>query len=279
MSYEEREWREMERYFRYKREGMKDMDEMYYGYDDDKRHDRDKDCDCWKKDEHKHDDDDHFVCICKRKKKKKEEKKDDHKHHKHKHFHEHKHFHCEKDDHKKKDDKKKHDDHDDKHDMKKKKDRAELVDVACDTPITKTRRNQEGSDFINNTPRAVANVKLERVRNGDTVLLNGVVGLRGVPNAPGLRDIEVRLRIFRGTPPTITAGNEIYMATITVEEGDFVQFPFTFCDKIHENDKDVMYTVTVERFDADNTGPDARARVVGPVTLTALQIHKKKKDC
>lgn len=286
-NYAEYEWMKMEQFIKNKKREMDHMGkyfeddfEEYYGGKEKRHH---KDCDCKKKhhwcdhdDDHGHDKDEDEIYYCKCKKKKKDDHKKDCKcKHEHKHYHKHEY----KYDHKDRCDDKK-DDHKKDHcgckeEKCKRKEKAEVVDFKCKTMPMVDSTNQNPIQIAtapNNTE--VATIAVDKVCKGDKVVVNGVIGLRGFPPIP-IFELErnVTLRIFKSDENVIGMGNQVYTAQLTVEDGDYVQFPFLLCDKIAEAEKKVRYTVTLE----ENTfGAPISVEIVGPVTLTATVIDKKR---
>ncbi|WP_198508532.1 hypothetical protein [Bacillus xiapuensis] len=117
-----------------------------------------------------------------------------------------------------------------------------------------------------NTETTVASVTVEQVKAGDLVWLNGVFGLDNDDNDPR----EIEMRVYKGTPPVIIPGQEIYLARIDIDgenDGDQIVAPLAHVDEIAENDRNVTYTVTV-RPDGDEV------YLNGPVTLTAALIKR-----
>ncbi len=161
---------------------------------------------------------------------------------------------------------KKHDKKCDKHDHKKKDDHKKtLVDFAYDT----LHPNVEEDNRLELTPNVqvpVASVTLNKVKKGDIVWLNGVLGLDN--DAIGERTVFIR--IYNGGPSVFIPGQEIYRARVEIDgalDDDNVVEPLSHVDAIKHNDKHATYTVTLE----------ARGNAVflnGPVTFTAALITK-----
>ncbi len=112
-----------------------------------------------------------------------------------------------------------------------------------------------------------ATVILDKVKKGDVVWLNGVVGLK---NDSSLGDEDrILMRIYRG--PNMIPGQEIYKAKVEIDsrgDDNFVVEPFSHVDMIMDKEDNLMYTLTLEA-DGENSF------IKGPITFTAMAIDKK----
>ncbi|MGM8211347.1 hypothetical protein ACLIBH_01000 [Virgibacillus sp. W0430] len=117
-----------------------------------------------------------------------------------------------------------------------------------------------------NMQTEVATVTIDKLKKGDLVWLSGVIGLDSDDN----NERTVLMRIFKGTPPVLTPGNEIYRAKIEIDDrfdDDNVVEPLAHVDVSTLEDTNVTYTVTLEP-SGDNIF------LSGPVTFTAAVINK-----
>lgn len=147
------------------------------------------------------------------------------------------------------------------------KDRADLKDFefyTLDPNVQQDNRFELPVDV--QTP--VASVKLDKVKKGDVVWLNGVFGL---DNDDPDDYATIIMRIYKGSPSVFIPGEEIYRAVIEIDDAgndDQVVEPLAHVDVISKNDENVTYTVTLE------TDEDP-VYLNGPVTFTAALISKR----
>lgn len=156
---------------------------------------------------------------------------------------------------------------DKRHDhKKKKKDKADLNDFEFYT--LKPNVEQNNRKMLQPYQQTeVASVTIEKLRKGDLVWLNGVVGL---DNDRILSERTVIMRVFKGTPPVFTPGEEIYRAKFEIDnelDDDNVVEPLAHVDVVKQADKNVTYTVTLQPFEEG-------VFLSGPVTFTAAVIDK-----
>lgn len=111
----------------------------------------------------------------------------------------------------------------------------------------------------------VGTITLKEVKEGDIVWLNGVLGLE---NNSGSPEADVFIKIFKGDSTEDSINQEIYNSDYDIDvTNDEVVAPLSHVDVITNNERVLKYTITV-------TAEDPNMYLIGPVTLTGMQIRK-----
>jgi hypothetical protein len=129
-------------------------------------------------------------------------------------------------------------------------------------------------DFFVLNPNNSSNEVTESISDNDEdpTVAASVILLQVDNDNPNFPEIDVNIRIFRGTP---AEGDEIFFSSLEVGPtgtvGDKILIPVAHVDVVEEDTDNALYTLTVD-VDVEGIRPVQQVTLTGPITFTAVRI-------